>query len=80
MEGELQPPRGGGGEEVVVDEVVAAEGDQHKSVVHELLRLGFSDECGDPLLVLLEELQLLGDSDYVDLQKETSETSNIVDR
>jgi hypothetical protein len=68
LDGELAGADGEGQEVVIVDEVVAAEGDEHQRVVHDLRRRVLADERRQLLLVLLEVLQLLPDPNDVHLQ------------
>lgn len=63
-------PCGEGNQVVIVDEVVTAEGDEDQGLVYELLSFVNSYKGTDPLLVLLEVLQLLEDSDNIQLQNE----------
>lgn len=52
---------------VVVNEVVPAEGDQNKRLVHPLPGRLLADEGAQALLILPKVLQLLGNPEYVNL-------------
>lgn len=55
-------------QEIVVNKVVTTESHEDKRIVHQPLCLGFSDQCTQPLLVLLEQFKLPKDSYNAELQ------------